>query len=518
MAITKRKQPLESESSVMMSLDSEKVAGDEKQEVKPGWTTGSAPLRVAAAAAALVPLMLAAFVAATHGDHNSGLAVAASSRSSTAKTLSFADVTEVLAENLPGSVVVHLHLQQSNNLNSLGPHQVVVTHPSTCTDARVWIQLVGDSLIALDLIHDQNELQWRGRFSVPLPGTYAMHVQWHACSDGTSKSSIGYQAASALTFGNAAGDKGDAGGDDCALLTSRNLQLFPPGVWISKRAINTTQDLRSNYIWFAHHDHHAMHATPITTDAFFPVGDKAVVSKESTPIPSHFSDLSNYELVCWIGGDTAAALQQSFLALRPSVAKNQRPFKFHHYKVTDLMHGDKHWGDVSGFYKCKTILVLVDQVDEGNITQQAYKDQLTHFIKHMLQAVPDETFSIWLLTLMEPAVTPTMCTAPTMPLTLHHPCNDVIFDLVDSGIFPSRVKSFDNTDLSRPMFEGEHPNELGAKEVFATVALRTFALVGATVAAWRKMGQQGTKDGLNRNGLLEPNPKYQRHDWTVPIP
>jgi hypothetical protein len=513
MAMIKRKKQLESESSAMMLLDSEKGADDDK-EVKPGWTTKGALLRVAIAA--LMILMLAFLSAVTNGDEKSSLAVAASSVSSTAKTLPLADVTEVLAENLPGSVVVHLYMQKNNHLNSLGPHKVIITHPSTCTDSRVWIRLVGDSLIALDLIHDKKESLWRGHFTVPLPGTYAMQVEWLACLDG-SKSSIRYQGASALTFGNAACNPGDAG-DDCALLTSRNSHLFPTGVWISKRAINTTRQLTSNFIWFAHQDPYAIHTIPITTDAFFPAGDKAVVHKESTPIPSYFSDLSNYELVCWIGGDTAADLRQSFLDLRPNIAKNQRPFKFHYYNVTDLMHADKHWGDVSAFYKCKTILVLVDQVDEGNIAQQAYRDQLTHFIKHMLQVVPDDTFSIWLLTLTEPAVTPTLCTAPTMPLTLHHPCNDVIFDLIDSGIFPSRVKAFDNTDISRSMFEGGHPNELGTNEVYATIALRTFALIGATVAAWRKVGQQGTKDGLKRNGLLEPNVKYERHDWTVPFP
>ena len=38
---------------------------------------------------------------------------------------------------------------------------------------------------------------------------------------------------------------------------------------------------------------------------------------------------------------------------------------------------------------------------EQPLSQQAYMDQLSNFIHHLLKAFPDETFPIWIFTSME---------------------------------------------------------------------------------------------------------------------
>jgi hypothetical protein len=227
-------------------------------------------------------------------------------------------------------------------------------------------------------------------------------------------------------------------------------------------------------------------------------------------------DLSNYELLCFVGSQSAASIRQSFLSLRPQLFKQQRPFKFHYYNVTDLKDPAKEWPGASGFYKCKIILISVDELVKP-VDKDEYRNQIKTFVGHVLRAIPDETFPVWLLTNNQPPMRlPAAMYAPDST-TLNkssnsHPYNDVLFELFETSAFPDRVHLLDNTDLVAPWFN-ENP-----QDVLAVIAMRVFALTGHQVKAWRRAGQKGTKEGLLRDGKVEPNPPQVAYEhWIEPI-
>jgi hypothetical protein len=199
-------------------------------------------------------------------------------------------------------------------------------------------------------------------------------------------------------------------------------------------------------------------------------------------------------------------IRESFMALRPQIFKNQRPFKFHFYDIANLQQPDMYWTDDNRrrLRKCKHLLVNLEEFVKP-LSQRDYEDQLVNFIGHLLRVMSDDTFPIRVLTWIESPTGTRQCHSPYLPWTNDHPCHDVLHKLFDSEnpVFPSRVKLMDNTDLTLPL-----PTEAATGTrpfVLAVMALRIYVIVGEQVAAWRLAGQRGKVDGLYRNGKVEPN-------------
>ena len=59
-------------------------------------------------------------------------------------------------------------------------------------------------------------------------------------------------------------------------------------------------------------------------------------SDESSSLLNYFSELTNYELVCWLGDDDAQRYFRAFMDLYPLMgSRGQRPFKFKYIRLTD---------------------------------------------------------------------------------------------------------------------------------------------------------------------------------------
>lgn len=265
--------------------------------------------------------------------------------------------------------------------------------------------------------------------------------------------------------------------------------------------------------------------------------------KESTVTQKHqfydFQKLSNYELVCWIGSQSAQDIWDSFKALRRELFPHQRPFKFHYYKATSFVDPDRDWRDNTAFRKCKHILISLDEPEpeqQGKpLSKMEYKEQVTTFIKHLLNAFDQEhTFPalIWMFTTMESPMDAVHCyeddserrTATTNRTNIH-PCNQVLLDLFQNNSpFPSdRVRLLDNTDLTDPIWRrrGEDVNantaDATTTAITMAIALRIYIIVGHQVKLWRDVGQVGGIHGLTRNGVTEPNFELVRYDWSQKI-
>jgi hypothetical protein len=90
-----------------------------------------------------------------------------------------------------------------------------------------------------------------------------------------------------------------------------------------------------------------------------------MVAREATPVSSMFGDLSNYELLCWIGSASGATIWESFKSIRPCYRQsNKNPSNFttipwmtfdNPIEIGKQKHKLK-------FRKCKIIVVSVDEL------------------------------------------------------------------------------------------------------------------------------------------------------------
>ena len=116
----------------------------------------------------------------------------------------------------------------------------------------------------------------------------------------------------------------------------------------------------------------------------------------------------------------------------------------------------------------------MDSVTE-TLSQQEYQSQVETFLNHLVKAIPDDTFPIWMLTTMENPEQPSTCHNPTLPKSSEHPCNLALKELFKNSPFPSRVQLLDNTDLSLPQL-GDNKTDIAA-----VVALRLYVVIGKKV-------------------------------------
>jgi hypothetical protein len=413
---------------------------------------------------------------------------------------------------------------------------------------------------------------WRGNFTIPLPGTYAVDFRWwlsddnDGCGDDNGATTTGKTSSSTTTTALSfmaevppatVPQQPDDDDDDTN-------SLFANGVWMSQKLLNNSvnsnnsNDLGSNsrrgsdYIW----------ADPVTApslDQDHAAEEYLHIKDVGTAVAKHgtfrfphnmyrFDELGNYELVCFWGGTIMHRIRTIFLHEKNILSKGQRPFKFHYYNITTRFQPqpDADWSteDKERCRKCKHIFLSIDDIidnrNDNNKTgtfssQVEFETQLVNFVLHLQQLMNDPTFPIWILTTTNGPASKNNNRAcheqRKYPRSTDHPCNDVLKALFHPRkqeeqlpssrlLFQPRVHLMDNTDLTLPLrlYDDDYNNNM-QDMLLANIALRIFVAVGKGVADWRQNGQQGLIDGLHRNGTVEPNFVLVPYDWSsIPPP
>ena len=395
---------------------------------------------------------------------------------------------------------IHLNLRRIDKSVqfSLGPHNVIIVPKPSCKNARIWMRIIGDALVDVPLTKDLSN-SWVGSFTLPIEGDFQLESHWLGCNNEGKEEVKMYPFKTSGKHGRTEG-------------------MFATSAWISadkvKVAKSDIEMKKSTYLW-ADVDKvlEGKEMTPLEGP------NKSMILKESVATDKDefysFGQLSNYELVCWIGSKSAEDIWGAFRAIRPQIFGSQRPFKFHYYPATSFITPDPAWKERTSFRKCKHILVSLDEPDD-TLSQQEYKNQMTTFIKHLLNAFNEEhTFPalIWILTNNGSSISTKNCHTPYLTPTTNHPCNDVLNDIFKDSPFPVRVGFLDNTDV---LFAGSKDEEKDA--ISATIALRIYVLVGKQVKAWRDAGTSGGVNGVTKNGVTTPNFDLVRYDWSQELP
>jgi hypothetical protein len=386
----------------------------------------------------------------------------------------------------------------------LGPHGVEII--SGCANGKIYAYIDKDALVDVPLV-EERPMHWVGTFSVPVKGSYDFKVQGYGCEndnqiDLTVQQFESYGSVEDSTVHKRKGQLVD--------------DLISEGAWISssKVQIDSTSDPKlPQYMWI----------NPSVVQDQKQVkrieGLDAFVVKEGSVTEKNgffeFTKLSNYELVCFFGSDSAKDLIASFLSMRPTLFSHQRPFKFHYYEVFDFENPDATWTDEtkSRFRKCKHVLVSIDE-PKTPLSQIEYRSKMTTLIKHLTAAFNDETFPLWIFTTMEPQMNSKNCYSPIGKSSTEHPCNVVLKEIFVDGDSPfsNRVRLLDNTALTNPQIGG-----LGRQDILAAVALRIYIIVGYQVKEWRRNGQVGHVNGLTRGDKEHPNFDLVPYDWTSSV-
>ena len=389
---------------------------------------------------------------------------------------------DALTFELDQKIKVRVAFTSENNSILLGSHQVALEVDPKCSDPRVWLRLEGDALAPI-ILTQESKTFWFGEFNVPKPGQFELVAHSFGC-DGLSKKEV-----SKIYPFTANGIHGFSG-------HSESNPIFPKAYWIPSELFPQANEPKQPYIF---HDP----SVPYPSATLFKT-ENSVTSKSGVTTKEHdffqFNKLSNYELVCWFGSDSAQQIRGAFLQQRDMASKGQKPFKFHMYPADHLVNPARDWNEENQkrFRKCKHILVSFDDIPD-NLSQKECQTQIETLLKHLQTAFPDQTFPIWMFTVNEAPSRATNCHSPFLPRTSDHPCNDALRDLFSKKTLQSRVQLMDNTDISLPQL-GEN-----ALDVFSVIALRIFVIVGKRVQEWREAGQVGHVNGLTRGDKEEPN-------------
>jgi len=401
---------------------------------------------------------------------------------------------------------------------NLGPHRVAVSlyreqDLVNCQDnLPVRLRIIGDALLEIPLSKSESYIkeEWKyedyltGSFSLPIEGSYKVEATWEGCAAGSpSKETREY-------------DFKVVGKKEYTPKIVDGVS-FTNGAWIAAGKVKYDKIISASpsftgqqYLW----------ADPVKVAegkemTVLEGREKSIVLKESIVADDtsfyEFTQLSNYEVVCWIGSKSAEDIWGSFKSLRGQLFPHQRPFKFHYYQATSFTQPDPDKGWSTSFRKCKHILISLDEPDEP-LSQLEYKNQVTTFINHLLNAFDEErTFPalIWMFTTMESPVDTKNCHDAYMARSsTEHPCNVVLKSMFRSSPLPSQVRLLDNTDLTSTKMGEDR------ESILAAIALRVFVIVGHQVKAWRDEGQVGGLKGLTKNGVTESNYELVSYDWT----
>jgi len=260
---------------------------------------------------------------------------------------------------------------------------------------------------------------------------------------------------------------------------------------------------------------------------------KSLLSAADNPssIVRYFSELSNYELPCWLGDDDAQRYHRAFMDLFPLLG-SQRPFKFKYLRLIDVSDPRKDLEEntserIETFDKCKIFFVSysIDRIDSG-ISPEEYGKEVATLLDHIEKSHPDTTYPVWLLSQRSSAPTSevsTQCLTDRLQRTPYsvHEFNEEARRALrehNSGKLPSEVHIhfMDNTDISETLWPSAitDPDKLD-RQMMLMVAMRCIEKIAETVKFWRSNNQMGNVQGLMRNGTLIPNDEvYKHYTWT----
>lgn len=233
-----------------------------------------------------------------------------------------------------------------------------------------------------------------------------------------------------------------------------------------------------------------------------------VATSGNTPsLLKYFSDLSNYELVCWMGDDDARLYFDAFLDLFPLVGSTgQHRFKFKYIKLTDTSDPTKHFSDATHqkYKKCKILFVSygIDRFDIG-ISPEVYSKEISTLINHIKQSQPDK--HAWFLSARSSTLTATKLTRCWHDLD-HGRAPDRIhtFNEETRRIFNERqMESFtsepgaqsiyfmDNSDITEAFWHIVSAEDATSTirtmetQIAAAVAMRCMEKIAQQVMSWR---------------------------------
>jgi hypothetical protein len=495
---------------------------------------------------------------------------------------------------VPGGPTQRHNVTGNILFTTAGPHSVQVSllgqsdptlFPNNNPQPPI-LRLMGDVLIPIPLIimtqsaTSKNQNQWTGTFFLPpMDGHVQLESQW-----------AGKECATA-----AAGDKGKT--PSCSMKLSKQINLnfilgvgdsatrlsldrtpttvdkkptwtdietlFPPiaeQFWIHvdrleryPRTLAETmstdpkngmqQPPQQKYVWgdFAKLNKYAKwtaaDSRQLTNETPAYVALSSTVLPFNQPWFDSFDQLSNYEIVCWMGGRSAELIQAAFMSLRADLFPRQRPFKFHYHPMASLEQPDITWDDDLKwkFRKCKHVFISLEDVvfmetSIGDaLSALEFQQRVATFTQHLINAFPDASFPIYMVLTHLMMETPLQAqyethhcyggnnnniTATTdNPLhSLENPCHVVLRQMFTqpqkAKLFPAadqdRIRLLDNTPISQALIGNNvgtmgHPRPL---DVLGIVGLRLYVLLGKQVKQWRDGGQVGAIDGLHRNDTI----------------
>lgn len=407
------------------------------------------------------------------------------------------------------------------DVKNQGPHRINVL--TTCGGVVPYVSISGNVLQSVTM-SESKHMSWEGEFIVPISGKYELKMSSPACK---SDEIITLKLEEFnVEIDNESNASSSAGKTQPQFKTFKN-DMIVKGSWIASSKLNIGKSTSeeqvskepSEYVW--------MNPTLLDKEVNgIDGGANGFVVKEGSITTEHefyqFPQLSNYELVCFFGSQSAKNLHESLLSLRRQLFPHQRPFKFHYYEVDDLVNPVRTWDEQKQqtFRKCKHILVSIDE-PAIPLSQTDYEGKMTTLITHLTKAFDDETFPIWVFTSMESPINSKHCFNSEGLRTTQHPCNVVLEKLfTNENVTPfsqERVRLLDNTDISLSLPNNDALYESLQPDVLGAVALRIFIIVGHQVKVWRDNKQLGHIKGLTKGDVTYPNFELIPYDFSKDV-
>jgi len=249
-----------------------------------------------------------------------------------------------------------------------------------------------------------------------------------------------------------------------------------------------------------------------------------LATSDDSSLFKFFNQLSNYELVCWLGDSDAEEYFRSFMGLFPRMGSGQRPFKFKFLTLKDISDPTKDFSDTSHqtFNKCKIFFISygIDRFDAG-ISPKLYHQEVEMLLNHIEQSQPEKT--AWFLSSRSsPSIDEntsghaTSCVEGSVMQTRSpdriHAFNEESRRIFHARKTESHIHYMDNSHITEAFSHIVQTNEENTKNqhmteshITAAVAMQCMEMIALQVKAWRSQNQIGTVHGLMKNGTLIPN-------------
>lgn len=247
----------------------------------------------------------------------------------------------------------------------------------------------------------------------------------------------------------------------------------------------------------------------------------------------YFSELSNYELVCWLGDEDAHIYFKAFMDLYPMMGSSgQRPFKFKYIKLTDISDPTEHFSETTyqTFDKCKIMFISygIDRFEDG-ISPEEYREEINILMSHIEQSMPKFKYA-WILTARSSTMNPSETTScangsgyPGRTPDRIHKFNEGI-RMIFQGRPPGSLSEpgvhlMDISDISESFWhiihsaEEDHDGTIVETQVSTAVAMRCLEKISQQVKAWRSINQIGTVKGLSKGGTMIPNSELYKQPY-----